>query len=105
LGQVQANNTRVPEPSIVVRATGDIDQAATDQLRRTLVRVIMHEPTRRIVIDLDGVTALDALTIGVLRAAATTAQDLDRSLVFHTSGSPVAERLRREGILDSRVAN
>jgi len=39
----------------------------------------------------------------VLQAALTTAQDVRRAMVFHTSGSPLAAPLRRSGIVDSRV--
>jgi len=105
VGQVQTNTSQTPEPTVVVRATGAIDQATTDQLRRTLVQTIMRERTRRLVVDLDDVTTVDPQTIGVLRAAAATAQDVNRIIVFHTSGSPMAEQLRREGILDNRVAS
>jgi len=104
VGQVQTNTSQTPEPTLVVRAIGAIDQDTTDQLRRTLVQTIMRERTRRLVVDLDDVTAVDPQTIGVLRAAAATAQDVNRIIVFHTSGSPMAEQLRREGILDDRVA-
>jgi anti-anti-sigma factor len=104
VGQVQTNTSQTPEPTVVVRAIGAIDQDTTDQLRRTLVQTIMRERTRRLVVDLDDVTTVDPQTIGVLRAAAATAQDVNRIIVFHTSGSPMAEQLRREGILDNRVA-
>jgi anti-anti-sigma factor len=104
VGQVQTNTSQTPEPTIVVRAIGAIDQDTTDRLRRTLVQTIMRERTRRLVVDLDDVTTVDPQTIGVLRAAAATAQDVNRIIVFHTSGSPMAEQLRREGILDDRVA-
>ncbi len=104
MGQIQTNTSQTPEPTIVVRAIGAIDQPTTDQLRRTLVQTIMYERTRRLVVDLDEVTAVDPQTIGVLRAAAATAHDANRAIVFHTSGSPMAEQLRSEGILDDRIA-
>jgi anti-anti-sigma factor len=94
VGQVQTNTSQTPEPTLVVRATGAIDQATTDQ-RRTLVQTIMRERTRRLVVDLDDVTTMDPQTIGVLRAAAATAEDMNHAIVFHTSGSPMAEQLRR----------
>ena len=105
MGQVQTNTIQTPEPIVVIRATGCIDQVTTDQLRRTLVHTIMRERAHRLVVDLDDVTAVDPQTIGVLRAAVAMAQDVNRAIVFHTSGSPVAERLSREGIRDNRVAS
>jgi anti-anti-sigma factor len=104
VGQVQTTIARTPESTTVVQLRGRIDQATADQLRRALVRVLMHEPGRGLVVDLDCVTVIDPLAIGMLQAAATTAEDMDRTIAFHVSGSPVADRLRREGIRDSRVA-
>ncbi len=89
-------------PTITVRATGALD-ATSDQLRRVLVRMIMRGGPGRLVVDLDRVTGLVPLAIGVLQAALATAQDVNRPMVFHTAGSPLASPLRRYGIVDTRV--
>ena len=104
MGQVQTTVARTPDATTVVRLIGRIDHAATDQLRRALARALVHEPTRGLVVDLDGVTALDPLALGMLQAFEATARDMDRTIVFHISRSPISDRLGRDGIPDSRVA-
>jgi len=104
MGSVRVNIAGTAEPTVIVRAYGDIDQDTTDQLRHALVDAIMHGEARRLVVDLDGVTALDPLTIGGLQAAVVTAQVMGRAIAFHTSASPLARRLSSAGIEDGRIA-
>jgi anti-anti-sigma regulatory factor len=103
MGSVLVNTTGTGDLTTTVRATGNLDEDTAGRLRRALVRMIMRGGPGRLVVDLGRVTGLDPLAIGVLQAALATAQDVHRTLVFHTCGSPLAEHLRRHGILDSRV--
>lgn len=103
MGSVQVNIAGTTDPTTTVRAAGNLDETAAGQLRRVLVRTIMRGGPGHLVVDLDGATGLDPLAIGVLQAALAAAQDMHRTLIFHTSGSPLAGPLRRHGIEDSRV--
>jgi anti-anti-sigma factor len=90
--------------AVTVLVRGDMDAATGDDLRSVLVDVIMHRRPARFVIDLEGVTAVDSATIGLLHAARTTAEDVEVALEFRTAGSPVRGVLDRDGIRDDTPA-
>src|SRR5262245_39854602 len=95
-------NVRVNTGSLAatVQATGDLDGDAADRLRHAIVEIIVRERPGRLIVDLDGVTAMDATTIGALQAAGTSAADLNIDLEFRTAASPLADHLDRCGITD-----
>jgi anti-anti-sigma regulatory factor len=98
MGGIQVNTTGTGEPTTTMRAYGEIDTEAATNLRHLLIDVIMRRRPRCLIIDLDGVTAVDPAAIGTLRAAHTTAQDMDLPVVFRTSGSPISAQLQEDGI-------
>ena len=102
MGGIHVNTTGTERPTVTVRAYGEIDPSTADQLRHVLIDVIMHRKPDAFIIDLDGVTALDAATIGTLRAANVAAADVNLTVIFRTAGSPLAERFQDDGIHDTR---
>jgi hypothetical protein len=88
--------------SVSCRATvylsGDIDHRATEQLRRALVDVIVRVKPSHLVINLDGVTAIDDQAIGAQRAAESVIGDAGLIASFHTTGSRIADDLADDGI-------
>ena len=105
VGSIRMSVTETARPTVTLRAEGDIDAEATEALRRALVDVIMRGRPERFVVDLGGVTKLDAVAIGAFQAADAAARDMNLTLIFHTKGSPVAARLDRHGIADSRTTS
>jgi anti-anti-sigma factor len=103
MGGILVNTTGTDDSTVTMRMNGDVDATTAGHLRSALVDVIMRQKPHRIVIDLDGVTALDSGVIGTLRAAHATAQDVHLTLDFHTAGSPMRDQLDRDGIRDSRI--
>lgn len=98
VGAIHVNTTGTAQSTVTMLINGDIDPATADHLRVTLVDVIMRRKPGRLVVDLDGVTALDSATIGTLHAAHATAEEFNLPLTFRTSRSPVYLQLDRDGI-------
>jgi anti-anti-sigma factor len=88
--------------TVTVTVGGDIDAQAADELRRALIHVIMRRRPERLVVDLSGVTDLDAVSIGALQAAQAAADVMNLTMLFHTAGSPAADLLNGHGVSDSR---
>jgi stage II sporulation protein AA (anti-sigma F factor antagonist) len=98
MGTVQVKTTGTTQPTITVRIDGDIDHTTADHLRGALIDIIMRRRPHRVVVDLDGITALDSATIGTLRAAHATAEDVHLNLIVQTSQSTVRQQLDHDGI-------
>jgi anti-anti-sigma factor len=98
MGDIRVNATGIGRTTITVHLDGDIDHASTDDLRETLVDVIVRRKPDHLIIDLDGVTKLDAAAVGMLQAAQTTALDAGLTAIFRTSRSPLTDQLDSDGI-------
>jgi len=98
MGDIRVNATGIGLTTITVHLDGDIDHTTTDDLRETLVEVIVRRKPHQLIIDLDGVTKLDAAAVGMLQAAQTTALDTGLTAIFRTSGSPLTDQLDSDGI-------
>jgi anti-anti-sigma factor len=98
MGDVQVNVTDTAPSAATVYLSGDIDHHTTEQLRKALVDVIVRVKPQHLVIDLDGVTAIDDQAIGVLRAAESIIRDAGLTASFHTTGSRIADDLADDGI-------
>ncbi|MEJ3743921.1 STAS domain-containing protein [Actinomycetes bacterium KLBMP 9797] len=85
MSSLSVNMTESDHPSVIMRLAGDIDDAATTQLRRALVDAIVHRRAAQVVVDLCLVTHLDPTAIGTLYAAYGAALDVDVPLTFRTS--------------------
>jgi len=96
---IQVHPVGMGRAEITVEVSGEVDTATTNDLRGILVNLIMFQKLPRIVVDLRGVTALDSSAIGMLRAAHDVAQDVHRTLVFHTRGSSAADQLDLDGVV------
>ena len=98
MGDVRVNVTETAPSAATVYLSGDIDHRATDQLRKALVDVIVRVKPSHLVINLDGVTAIDDQAIGALRAAESVIGDAGLTASFHTTGSRIADDLADDGI-------
>jgi anti-anti-sigma factor len=98
MGDVQVAVTQIHPIVVTIRLSGDIDQRTTGQLRAALVDVIVHRKPDRLIIDLDAVTALDDVAVGVLRAGQAAADDAGVTVSIHTTGSRIAADLDEDGI-------
>jgi anti-anti-sigma factor len=87
--------------NVIVVVAGDIDADAANGLRQALIQVIMRRRPERLVVDLSRVTDLDAVSIGALQAAQAAADVMNLTMLFHTAGSPEADRLSGYGVVDS----
>lgn len=61
---------------IVIALAGVADLASAPRLQDGLRREIAKSPGRTILVDVDGLTALDDVALGILLGAAATARDL-----------------------------
>ena len=75
----------------VLAVSGTIDVATVPELRDALLRLVGDHPGGRVVVDLDGVAALDDTGLGVVLGAAGRAREAGGDLVVVCAG----ERLRR----------
>jgi len=81
--------------AIVVALEGSVDLAAVGTLHGDLTRVIRRHPGDSVVIDLDGIDALDDAGLGVLLGAAAAARDSGGDLEVVCNRSSLRERLER----------
>ena len=81
--------------AIVVALDGSVDLAAVGTLHGDLTRVIRRHPGDSVVIDLDGVDALDDAGLGVLLGAAAAARESGGDLEVVCNRSSLRERLER----------
>jgi anti-anti-sigma regulatory factor len=102
VGGILVKTTGTRNRTTTVALDGVVGGAATNQLRRTLVDVILRGKPNLLVIDLERVTGLDAEAVGVLRAAGAAASDAGVAARFSTLGSPLAAALDRDGIRHGR---
>jgi anti-sigma B factor antagonist len=71
--EMTANTTEVAgAPTLVVE--GVLDLASVAELRDALTRLVRDHPQRLVVVDLDGVTAIDDVGLGVLLGASGRAR-------------------------------
>ena len=81
--------------AIVVALEGSVDLAAVGTLHGDLTRVIRRHPGDSVVIDLDGIDALDDAGLGVLLGAAAAARESGGDLEVVCNRSSLRERLER----------
>jgi anti-anti-sigma factor len=81
--------TSTDSSSLTIHLRGDIDETAAAHLRRELVEALVHHRPARVLVDLRGVTSLDASAVGSLRAAGDIAGDVGVALSLDGTGSPI----------------
>lgn len=77
----------------VLQVSGEIDLATLPLFRDHLTRLVDSQPGTTVVVDLDGVTALDDTGLGMLLGAAGRARQLGGDLVLVSSGERLNARL------------
>lgn len=81
----------------VVAVEGDVDLASIGVLHGELARVLRQHPASTVVVDLDGVRALDDAGLGVLLGAAASAREADGDLEVVCTRPTLRSRLERTG--------
>lgn len=83
--------------SVVVALCGEVDLSTVPLLHDALTRAIARQPQRPVVVDLDGVTALDDVGLGVMLGAAGAARRIGSDLCVVSTNTRLRERLDRTG--------
>jgi anti-anti-sigma factor len=81
--------------AIVVALDGSVDLAAVGTLHGDLTRVVRRHPGDSLIVDLDGIDALDDAGLGVLLGAAATARESGGDLEVVCNRASLRERLER----------
>lgn len=76
----------------VVVLTGDLDVATAPDVRQRFTDLVVHG-SREVIVDLDGVTRVDDIGLGVLVGGAWRARSSGGSFAVVCSGGPVREAL------------
>jgi anti-anti-sigma factor len=92
-----STSTIVVADDAVISLSGEIDLATIPLLHDTLNKALAHHPGRMIVIDLDGVTVLEDVGLGILLGAAGSARQTGADLVVVCNNMRLRERLDRTG--------
>ncbi len=82
----------------VVSLSGEVDLASAPTLRNALVRAIDEHRGATIVVDLDGVAALDDAGMGVLLGAAGRAREAGGDVVVVVTSARLRERFAITGL-------
>lgn len=82
----------------VLQVSGEIDLATVPLFRDHLTRLVDAHPGATVIVDLDGVTALDDTGLGMMLGAAGRARQLDGDLVLVCSGERLLARFALTGL-------
>jgi anti-sigma B factor antagonist len=82
---------------VILSATGEIDLATVGKLE-SAIEAVLHEGTKRLVIDLNDVSFLDSTGLRTLLAAHAKLEELGGSLAVVVAGGPVQRLLDITGI-------
>lgn len=93
----------MPDATVVVETFGAVEGAAVDELRQTLIEVLMRRRPPRVVVDITATQVVDSVALGTLTAAAETAEDLAIEFAVVGSASAAARvvGLQNECIVDT----
>jgi anti-sigma B factor antagonist len=92
-----STSTIVAGGDAVISLSGEVDLATIPLLHDSLSKALAHHPGRLIVVDLDGVTVLEDMGLGVLLGAAGSARQAGADLVVVCNNMRLRERLDRTG--------
>jgi anti-sigma B factor antagonist len=92
-----STSTIVVGGDAVISLSGEVDLATIPLLHDALTKALTHHPGRLLVIDLDGVTVLEDIGLGVLLGAAGSARLTGADLVVVCNNMRLRERLDRTG--------
>jgi anti-sigma B factor antagonist len=85
-------STRTIGDRYVIALDGVADLASVPRLQSELRRRVMHLPGHTILVDVDGLAALDDVALGVLLGVAATARELGGDLEVVASSARWRER-------------
>ena len=92
-----STSTIVVGGDAVISLSGDVDLSTLPLLHDALTKALTHHPGRMLVIDLDGVTILEDVGLGILMGAAGSARQTGADLVVVCNNMRLRERLDRTG--------
>lgn len=84
--------------TVVVTLAGVVGADLADDLRPTLVTIVLRYRPRRLVLDLGDAVEIDAIAAGTLVAGCQIADDCGVEIVIDDPSRAVAGRLRRAGL-------
>jgi len=87
----------VIDDAVVVALTGEVDLATIPMLQDALTKALLQHPDRLLVIDLDGVTVLDDVGLGVLLGAAGSARRSGVDVAVVCNNDRLRDRFDRTG--------
>ena len=82
----------------VLQVSGEIDLATLPYFRDQLTRAISHHGGTTLLVDLDGVTALDDTGLGMLLGAAGRARELQGDVMLVCTSERLRKRFARTGL-------
>ena len=92
-----STSTIVVGGDAVISLSGEVDLATIPLLHDALTKALAHHPGRMLVIDIDGVTVLEDIGLGILLGAAGSARQTGADLVVVCNNMRLRERLDRTG--------
>jgi anti-sigma B factor antagonist len=92
-----STSTIVVGSDAVISLSGEVDLSTIPLLHDALTKALAHHPGRMLVIDLDGVTVLDDLGLGILLGAAGSARQTGADMTVVCNNMRLRERLDRTG--------
>jgi anti-sigma B factor antagonist len=92
-----STSTIVVADDAVISLSGEVDLATLPLLQDALTKALAYHPGRMIVVDLDGVTVLEDVGLGILIGAAGSARQTGADLVLVCNNMRLRERLDRTG--------
>jgi hypothetical protein len=89
--------------SIVVRPHGVVGQEDAVELRQLLVHTMRKVRPLRLVVDLEGVSALDAINVGTLAAACVMGDDCQVAVFMDNATPLIRGKLEAAGVPPQRL--
>ena len=89
--------------SIVVRPHGVLGQEDAVELRQLLVHTMRKVRPLRLVVDLEGVSVLDAINVGTLAAACIMGDDCQVAVFVDMAAPLIREKLEAAGVPPQRL--
>ena len=88
-----STSTTVVDGEVVISLSGRVDLATIPSLHDALSKALAYHPGRGLIVDLDGVTVLEDLGLGLLLGAAGSARQAGADLAVICSDVRLRERL------------
>ncbi len=92
-----STSTTVVDGEVVISLSGEVDMATIPLLHDALSKALAYHPGRGLIIDLDGLTVLEDMGLGLLLGAAGSVRQAGADLAVICSNVRLRERLELTG--------